>query len=80
MLRFACKFTYSFSNIQHCLRALQTSLKCSIRIDDQGMMSMQCLFPDRPLYERDAQEDEQAGPERKGFVELRMLSVTEEAL
>lgn len=40
---------------------------------------MQCLFPDRPIFEREVQEvDEQAGPERKGFVELRMLSVAEE--
>lgn len=75
-LRYPSQHTYAFANIQRCLRALQTSLKASIRIDDQGMMSLQCLFPDRPVSEREAEQlDEMSGPERRGFVEIRMLSV-----
>lgn len=62
------------------MRALQTSLKCSIRIDDQGVMIMQCLFSDKPINERGSPEDDQAGPERQGFVELRMLSIAEDTL
>lgn len=82
-IKFASKHTYAFANVQHCFRALQTSIKTSVRIDDQGMMSMQCLFPERPAYEQDPNNDSQVMPEteNRGFIEIRMLpAITDEDL
>ncbi|KAI0694167.1 repair protein Rad1/Rec1/Rad17-domain-containing protein [Cerioporus squamosus] len=37
-------YTYKFSHISRAMRALQISYKTSLRIDDQGMLSMQFMM------------------------------------
>ncbi|KAL7283007.1 hypothetical protein ACG7TL_002431 [Trametes sanguinea] len=38
-------FTYRFAHITRALRALQSSLKTSLRIDDEGLLSLQFMMP-----------------------------------
>ncbi|KAL1947310.1 hypothetical protein VTO73DRAFT_14271 [Trametes versicolor] len=38
-------FTYRYSHISRALRALQSSLKTSLRIDEEGLLSMQFMMP-----------------------------------
>ncbi|KAI8999059.1 Rad1-domain-containing protein [Trametes punicea] len=38
-------FTYRFSHISRALRALQSSLKTSLRVDDEGLLSLQFMMP-----------------------------------
>ncbi|KAH9890604.1 Rad1-domain-containing protein [Cubamyces lactineus] len=38
-------FTYRFSHVARALRALQSSLKTSLRIDDEGLLSLQFMMP-----------------------------------
>ncbi|KAI0373256.1 Rad1-domain-containing protein [Pilatotrama ljubarskyi] len=38
-------FTYKFSHVSRALRALQSSLKTSLRIDDEGLLSLQFMMP-----------------------------------
>lgn len=47
-------FTYTYSYIARAVRALQSSLKTSMRIDNEGLLSMQFLMPGprRPGRER----------------------------
>ncbi|KAM5542647.1 hypothetical protein V8D89_003608 [Ganoderma adspersum] len=47
-------FTYTYVYIARAMRALQSSLKTSMRIDDEGLLSMQFLMPGprRPGRER----------------------------
>ena len=40
-----CRNSYLFKYFSHALRALQTSLKTSIRLDERGLISLQCLMP-----------------------------------
>lgn len=83
-------YHYDFKMLQHCLRALQSSTKCSMRIDSAGMMSLQCMFPVRPLApDRNgaAGELDAAGAagrprpreEQRGFVEIRLQALADEA-
>ncbi|KAI0648329.1 Rad1/Rec1/Rad17 [Trametes meyenii] len=41
----AISFTYRFSHVARALRALQSSLKTSLRIDDEGLLSLQFMMP-----------------------------------
>ncbi|KZV83487.1 Rad1-domain-containing protein [Exidia glandulosa HHB12029] len=38
-------FTYKFSHIHHCLQALRSSSKTSLRIDDEGLLALQFMMP-----------------------------------
>ncbi|KAI0831692.1 Rad1-domain-containing protein [Trametes gibbosa] len=38
-------FTYRFAHISRALRALQSSLKTSLRVDDEGLLSLQFMMP-----------------------------------
>ncbi|KAI0637443.1 Rad1/Rec1/Rad17 [Trametes polyzona] len=38
-------FTYRFQHVSRALRALQSSLKTSLRIDDEGLLSLQFMMP-----------------------------------
>ncbi|KAH7107246.1 Rad1-domain-containing protein [Auriculariales sp. MPI-PUGE-AT-0066] len=38
-------FTYKFAHIHGCLQALKSSTKTSMRIDDEGLLSMQFMMP-----------------------------------
>ncbi|KAI9056960.1 Rad1-domain-containing protein [Trametes sanguinea] len=38
-------FTYRFAHVARALRALQSSLKTSLRIDDEGLLSLQFMMP-----------------------------------
>lgn len=38
-------FRYRYSHISRALRALQSSLKTSLRIDEEGLLSMQFMMP-----------------------------------
>ncbi|KIJ43981.1 hypothetical protein M422DRAFT_779511 [Sphaerobolus stellatus SS14] len=40
----AVKFTYRVSNIASALRALQSSIRTSLRIDDEGLLSLQFMM------------------------------------
>ena len=42
------KFTYRVAHISCALRALQASLKTSLRIDDEGLLSLQFLMAGGP--------------------------------
>jgi cell cycle checkpoint protein len=57
-------FTYRFGHISRTLRALQSSAKTSLRIDDEGLMSLQFLMPSPK-----AKIDE---PSTDGFIEFRV--------
>lgn len=60
---------------------MQTSLKTSLRIDDQGMMSLQCLFPRKIEALADALStlsNNKPDPEKNGFVELKVLPITDD--
>lgn len=78
-----CSKSYQFTDLSKCLKALQTSLKTSLRIDDEGMMDLQCLFPKRaeqalnPHVDSTAANNRniQSDPERQGFVEVKILPI-----
>ncbi|KAJ7273000.1 Rad1/Rec1/Rad17 [Mycena rebaudengoi] len=63
-------FTYRFGHISRTLRALQSSAKTSLRIDDEGLMSLQFLMPSPK-----AKIDE---PSTDGFIEFRCLALDDE--
>lgn len=52
-MRFSCSIppdcfssnSYRFSHIARTMRALQTSVKTSLRIDNEGLLSLQFLMP-----------------------------------
>lgn len=46
------RFHYSFDVLHHAIRALAVSVKVSIRIDSEGVMSLQFLMPTGPSNER----------------------------
>ncbi|UZJ52688.1 hypothetical protein CBS101457_002008 [Exobasidium rhododendri] len=85
--QFTCSYnnskTYQFADLQRCLKALQTSLKTSLRICDEGMMDLQCLFPKRveqalnPHVDTNAANNRniQLDPESQGYVELKLLPI-----
>jgi cell cycle checkpoint protein len=45
-------FSYTFDVLHHAVRALAVSVKVSIRIDSEGVMSLQFLMPSGPSSER----------------------------
>jgi cell cycle checkpoint protein len=44
--------SYTFDVLHHAVRALAVSVKVSIRIDSEGVMSLQFLMPSGPSGER----------------------------
>lgn len=40
-----CIYSYRFAHISRTLKALQGSTKTSLRIDDEGLLSLQFLMP-----------------------------------
>lgn len=36
---------YKFSHISHCIQALRSSSKASLRIDNEGLLSLQLMMP-----------------------------------
>ncbi|KAJ6546926.1 Rad1/Rec1/Rad17 [Mycena capillaripes] len=62
-------FSYRFGHISRTLRALQSSTKTSLRIDDEGLMSLQFLMPS-PKAKTEAAED--------AFIEFRCLALDDE--
>lgn len=65
-------FSYRFSHISKALRALQSSTKTSLRINEDGMLSLQFLMPaPKPRGAR--------GSESSAFIEYRCLSLDESA-
>lgn len=42
------KFTYRVAHISCALRALQASLRTSLRIDDEGLLSLQLIMAGTP--------------------------------
>ncbi|KAJ7243420.1 Rad1/Rec1/Rad17 [Mycena haematopus] len=62
-------FTYRFGHISRTLRALQSSTKTSLRIDDEGLLSLQFLMPS-PTAKTEASSD--------AFIEFRCLALDDE--
>ncbi|KAK0434060.1 Rad1/Rec1/Rad17 [Desarmillaria tabescens] len=65
-------FSYRFAHISRALRALQSSTKTSLRIDDEGLLSLQFLMPSPSpkLGKRDE------GP--AAFIEFRCLALDDD--
>ncbi|KAF5379886.1 hypothetical protein D9757_007177 [Collybiopsis confluens] len=64
-------FSYRFSHIVRTMRALQTSVKTSLRIDDEGLLSLQFLMPS-PM----SRLNPAGGP--SNFIEFRCLALEDE--
>ncbi|KAF7353721.1 Cell cycle checkpoint protein RAD1 [Mycena venus] len=62
-------FSYRFGHISRTLRALQSSTKTSLRIDDEGLLSLQFLMPS-PKAKTEATAD--------AFIEFRCLALDDE--
>ncbi|KAJ7778625.1 Rad1/Rec1/Rad17 [Mycena maculata] len=62
-------FSYRVGHISRTLRALQSSTKTSLRIDDDGLMSLQFLMPSPKAKTDGAME---------AFIEFRCLSLDDE--
>ncbi|KAF9048296.1 Rad1-domain-containing protein [Hymenopellis radicata] len=65
-------FSYRFSHISRALRALQSSTKTSLRIDDEGLLSLQFLMPapsSKPGKKADATD---------AFIEFRCLALDDD--
>ncbi|KAJ7349030.1 Rad1/Rec1/Rad17 [Mycena albidolilacea] len=62
-------FSYRFGHISRTLRALQSSTKTSLRIDDEGLLSLQFLMPS-PKAKTEAATD--------AFIEFRCLALDDE--
>ncbi|KAF8626289.1 hypothetical protein AX15_004960 [Amanita polypyramis BW_CC] len=67
----ALEFSYRFTHISRTLRALQSSTKTSLRIDDEGLLSLQFLMPSSKV--RAGQEEEPPA-----FIEYRCLALDED--
>jgi len=63
-------FSYRFAHISRALRALQSSTKTSLRIDDDGLLSLQFLMP---------KLKNAPGSTKDGFIEFRCLALDEES-
>ncbi|TFK72220.1 Rad1-domain-containing protein [Pluteus cervinus] len=74
---FECKkslsYTYRFNHIARTLRALQSSTKTSLRIDDEGLLSLQFLMP-----VTNKRVGAPGGEAPAAFIEFRCLAVDEE--
>ncbi|KAJ4475748.1 Rad1/Rec1/Rad17 [Lentinula aciculospora] len=64
-------FSYRFSHIARTMRALQTSVKTSLRIDNEGLLSLQFLMPS-PMPRMNS------GGVTSNFIEFRCLALDEE--
>ncbi|KAJ7168370.1 Rad1/Rec1/Rad17 [Mycena crocata] len=62
-------FSYRFGHISRTLRALQSSTKTSLRIDDEGLLSLQFLMP-APKAKTESSSD--------AFIEFRCLALDDE--
>ncbi|KAL4065298.1 repair protein Rad1/Rec1/Rad17-domain-containing protein [Scleroderma citrinum] len=60
--------SYRFTHMTHTLRALQNSTKTSLRIDDEGLLSLQFLVP----------VPKPRGGQSDSFIEFRCLALDEE--
>ncbi|KIL68541.1 hypothetical protein M378DRAFT_892613 [Amanita muscaria Koide BX008] len=67
------KFSYRFAHINRTQRALQNSIKTSLRIDDEGLLSLQFLMPSPQV--RTNQEGQPSA-----FIEFRCLALDDEGL
>ncbi|PFH52475.1 hypothetical protein AMATHDRAFT_57101 [Amanita thiersii Skay4041] len=67
----AMMFSYRFIHITKTLRAIQSSTKTSLRIDEEGVLSLQFLMPSARI--RMGQEDDSPA-----FIEFRCLPLDEE--
>ncbi|KAG7453030.1 Rad1-domain-containing protein [Guyanagaster necrorhizus] len=67
-------FSYRFAHISRTLRALQSSTKTSLRIDDEGLLSLQFLMPSPSP--KQGKKDE--GP--AAFIEFRCLALDDDQL
>ncbi|KAK0227976.1 Rad1/Rec1/Rad17 [Armillaria fumosa] len=65
-------FSYRFTHISRTLRALQSSTKTSLRIDDEGLLSLQFLMPS-PSPKLGKRDETPAA-----FIEFRCLALDEE--
>ncbi|KAL0577082.1 checkpoint clamp complex protein Rad1 [Marasmius crinis-equi] len=63
-------FDYRFAHITRAMRALQTSIKTSLRIDKEGLLSLQFLMP--------AQGSKRNASSSSNFIEFRCLALDEE--
>ncbi|EDR10882.1 uncharacterized protein LACBIDRAFT_315835 [Laccaria bicolor S238N-H82] len=64
-------FSYRFGHISRTLRALQSSTKTSLRIDEEGLLSLQFLMP--------SPKSAGGGPEfADAFIEFRCLALDDE--
>lgn len=60
--------SYRFGHIARTLRALQSSTKTSLRIDDEGLLSLQFLMPSPPKPRGGPGTDEPSS----AFIEFRV--------
>ncbi|KAJ8093604.1 checkpoint clamp complex protein Rad1 [Marasmius tenuissimus] len=66
-------FSYRFVHITRAMRALQTSIKTSLRIDKEGLLSLQFLMPVSGSRRNDT-----GGGNSSNFIEFRCLALDEE--
>lgn len=66
--RRSVQFSYRFGHISRTLRALQSSTKTSLRIDEEGLLSLQFLMP----------SPKPRGEASDAFIEFRCLAVDDE--
>ncbi|KAJ7826646.1 Rad1-domain-containing protein [Mycena leptocephala] len=66
---FECTGPYRFGHISRTLRALQSSTKTSLRIDDEGLLSLQFLMPSAKAKSEAASD---------AFIEFRCLALDDE--
>ncbi|KIK54531.1 hypothetical protein GYMLUDRAFT_249463 [Collybiopsis luxurians FD-317 M1] len=64
-------FSYRFSHIARTMRALQTSVKTSLRIDDEGLLSLQFLMPSSTSRLN-------SGGGTSNFIEFRCLALEDD--
>ncbi|KAF9553821.1 Rad1-domain-containing protein [Agrocybe pediades] len=63
-------FTYRFSHIARTLKALSSSLKASLRIDEDGLLSMQFLMP--------SPKSKNGEPRQNGYIEFRCIALDDD--
>ncbi|RDB24017.1 Cell cycle checkpoint protein RAD1 [Hypsizygus marmoreus] len=65
------RFSYRFAHISRALRALQSSTKTSLRIDEEGLLSLQFLMPS-------PKPKGAGGTSTDAFIEFRCLALDDE--
>jgi len=63
------RFSYRFSHISQTSRALQASLKTSLRMNEEGVLSIQLMMPSVKVRGKDSETP---------FIEFRCLALNEE--